>query len=77
MTEAELYDTNRPNLCAALRWKGMFVWAEPDPTAQRSNTAIFWCLQTQTSLGPDGKVAEPAKCDGAGRSCHCAELTQA
>jgi hypothetical protein len=77
MTEAERYDTNRPNLCAALRWKGMFIWAERDPTVQPSNTGIFWCLHTQTSLGPDGKLAEPEVCSASERGCHCQELTVA
>jgi hypothetical protein len=74
MTEEERYTTERPNLCAALRWKGMFVWAEREPTVQRSNSGIFWCLHTQTSLGPDGNVAEPGKCSSEGRGCHCEEL---
>jgi hypothetical protein len=77
MTDAERFDTNRPNLCAALRWKEMFIWAEPDPTVQPSNTGYFWCLYTQTCLGPDGKLAEPAECASPERSCHCRELTLA
>jgi len=77
MTEAERYDTKRPNLCAALRWKEMFIWAEHDPTVQPSNTGIFWCLYTQTSLGPDGKLAEPGLCAASERGCHCQELNVA
>jgi hypothetical protein len=77
MTETERYDTNRPNLCAALRWKEMFIWAEHDPTVQPSNTGIFWCLYTQTSLGPDGKLAEPGSCATSERGCHCQELAVA
>jgi hypothetical protein len=77
MTETERYDTNRLNLCAALRWKEMFIWAEHDPTVQPSNTGIFWCLYTQTSLGPDGKLAEPGFCATSERGCHCQELTVA
>ncbi len=77
MTEAERFDTNRPNLCACLRWKEMFIWAEHDPTVPPSNTGIFWCLHTQKSLGPDGKVAEPASCDSPERSCHQSQLTYA
>jgi hypothetical protein len=77
MTEAELFDTNRPNLCAALRWKEMFIWAEHDPTVQPSNTGHFWCLHTQNVLGPDGKRVEPGSCDSSERGCHCKELTVA
>ncbi len=73
MTEAERYDTNRPDLCSALRWKGMFIWAEHDPTVQRSNTGAFWCLYTQNPLGPDGKLAEPEFCASKKRGCHCQE----
>jgi hypothetical protein len=40
----------------------MFIWAEHDPTVQRSNTGSFWCFHTQNCLGPDGKVAEPEFC---------------
>ena len=77
MTEAERYDTNRENLCALLRWKGMFIWAERDETVQPSNNGIFWCLHTQNPLGPDGKLAEPGFCESSQRGCHCKELTLA
>jgi hypothetical protein len=73
MTEAERYDTNRPNLCPALRWKEMFIWAEHEPTVPRSNTGSFWCLHTQNCLGPDGQVAEPEFCCNAERGCHAHE----
>jgi len=75
MTEAERYETNRPNLCAALRWKEMFIGVEHDPTVQRSNNASFWCLYTQNCLGPDGELAEPEFCATSKRSCHCQEIT--
>lgn len=71
MTEIDRYDTNRPHLCSALRWKSMFIWAEHDQTVQRSNTGSFWCLYTQTCIGPDGKLAEPEGCDAPERQCHC------
>lgn len=71
MTENERYDTNRENLCESLRWKSMFIWAEPDPTVQRSNTGSFWCLHTQKPLGPDGESAEPEFCASPERGCHC------
>jgi hypothetical protein len=77
MTEAERYDTNRPNLCAALRWKEMFIGVERDPTVQPSNTGSFWCLYTQNCLGPDGLVAEPELCASGERGCHRVDLTVA
>ncbi len=73
MTESERYDTNRPNLCPSLRWKGMFIWTEHDETVQRSNTGSFWCFHTQNCLGPDGQVAEPEFCCSAERGCHAQE----
>jgi hypothetical protein len=72
----EWYDTNRPNLCSCLRWKGMFIWAEPDPTVPPAGDTAFWCLRTQTCLGPDGQTVEPGNCDASERKCHCADLTQ-
>lgn len=73
MTEAERFDTNRPNLCANLRWKGMYIWAERDPTVGPTSDGCFWCQHTQTCLGPDGGVAEPSLCDSHDRKCHSVE----
>lgn len=72
-SEADRFDPNRENLCSSLRWKGMFIWAEKDPTVPPSNSGIFWCLHTQTCLGPDGKLAEPGNCDSSNRKCHRSE----
>jgi hypothetical protein len=77
MAEAEKFDTSHPNLCTALRWKEMFIWAEPDPSVPTANSGIFWCLYTQTCLGPDGKLAEPEFCASSERGCHCRDLTVA
>ena len=57
--ESERFNTNDPNLCAALRWKGQFILAESDPSVPACNDGLFWCLHTQTCIGPDGEVAEP------------------
>ena len=40
--------------CAYLRWKGMFIPAEWEPTVQRCNDRAFWCQKTSIVLGPDG-----------------------
>ena len=77
MTDAERFDINRPNLCLGLRSKEMFTWAEHDPSQERTYSGYFWCLHTQTCLGPDGKIVEPAECDSPGRSCHCQNSTLA
>lgn len=50
------------NRCANLRWKGMFIDAEWDPTVQRGNDRLFWCVHTQNCLGPDGKLAADDEC---------------
>jgi hypothetical protein len=57
------------NLCRRLRSKGMFVDAEPDPTVPNMSDGFFWCIQTMTCLGPDGKVAESESCRS-GRRCY-------
>jgi hypothetical protein len=70
ISEADRFNTNRPNLCSALRWKGQFILAERDPTVQRSNDGLFWCMHTQNCIGPDGEVAEPGNCCSKRRACH-------
>ncbi len=70
ITEAERFDTNRPDLCSCLRWKNHFVWAEPDPSVPPAEDGLFWCLHTQTCLGPDGGLAEPGNCSSPDRACY-------
>ncbi len=48
--------------CRLLRWKGMFIDVESDPTVPASNDQIYWCAETLTCLGPDGQVAAPVTC---------------
>lgn len=55
--------------CRCLRSKEMFVNAEPDPRIPSGRSGIFWCLHTHNCLGPDGQVAEPARCKP-GRGCY-------
>ena len=66
----ERFDTEDRNLCPALRWKGQFILAEADPLVQPSNDGLFWCMHTQTCIGPDGEVAEPGNCCQKSRGCH-------
>ena len=70
ITEAERFETNRPDLCHCLRWKGYFIHVEPDPTVPPSNEGLFWCLYTQSCIGPDGGLAEPGLCSAPGRACY-------
>jgi len=69
-TEAERFDTDHPELCHCLRWKGMFISSEKDPTVPPTNDGLFWCLYTQNCLGPDGQLAEPGNCSSSERACH-------
>lgn len=55
-------------LCRRLRWKGMFVETERDPTVPEATDGFCWCARTAGSLGPDGRVAEPGSCRP-GRAC--------
>jgi len=48
--------------CEALRWKGMFIDADDDPTVQPSNTRIYWCAFSQGAVGRDGEVVDEDTC---------------
>lgn len=64
------FDISNPNLCTALRWKGQFIQSQPDPDVQSSNDGLYWCMHTQTCIGPDGELAEPGNCSSRSRACH-------
>jgi hypothetical protein len=55
--------------CEKLRWKGMFVQAELDPTVQHSEDRAFWCQHTFKCLGPDGQAVGEEEC-APGRVCY-------
>jgi hypothetical protein len=46
----------------------MFVDVEPDPSVPNPRDGFCWCSLTHTCLGPDGRVADEARCGG-GRGC--------
>ena len=69
ITEADRFDTDRPGLCDALTWKGKFVPFETN-TDLPSNDGLFWCVYTQTCIGPDGQLAEPGNCASSDRKCY-------
>jgi hypothetical protein len=68
--KVDRFNTASPNLCPSLRWKGQFILSEANPDVQSSNDGLFWCMHTQTCIGPDGEVAEPGNCSSKGRGCH-------
>ena len=55
--------------CCQLRWKGMFIDAEPDPSIPNTRDGLYWCSHTMTCLGPDSRVADEQSCCG-GRRCY-------
>ena len=56
-------------VCHCLKWKGLYIDSPHDPTVQRSNDRLYWCVHTQTCIGPDNRVAEPENC-APGRACY-------
>jgi len=68
--DQERFDTSKETLCTSLRWKQQFISVEHDPTVPPSNDGLFWCMHTQTCIGPDGEVAEPGNCSSQNRKCH-------
>jgi hypothetical protein len=55
--------------CEALRWKGMYIDADDDPSVQLSNSRIYWCAYTQNPLGKDGAVVDEDTCTSS-RKCY-------
>ena len=69
-SELERFSTDRPGLCHCLRWKGMFIQVEHDPSIPPADDTAFWCLYTQNCIGPDGNLAEPGNCASASSACY-------
>jgi hypothetical protein len=57
-----------PNQCRFLRSKEMFIQSEPDPSVPSMRSGHFWCVHTQTVVGPDGKFVTQEDCS-AERMC--------
>jgi hypothetical protein len=55
--------------CEGLRWKGMFIDADDDPTVQLSNSRIYWCVYSQNPVGPDGALVDEDACTSS-RKCY-------
>ncbi|MBI3653213.1 MAG: hypothetical protein HY231_19470 [Acidobacteria bacterium] len=70
INEAEQYNTEHPELCPCLRYKQMFYEAPRDPEVPRSNDIHFWCVYTQSVLGPDGQLVVPDACTSPSRKCY-------
>jgi hypothetical protein len=70
ITEAERNNASQTQLCPHLRWKGMFVGVEHDPSIPSMSSGNFWCVYTHNCLGPDRELAEPGNCSSPGRACY-------
>jgi len=55
--------------CDFLRWKGLYIEAEWDPTVPHGNDRIFWCQKTYNAAGPDGRLVDDYECNPA-RPCY-------
>ena len=64
------FNTDDPNLCPHLRWKGMFIGVEHDATVPSTRSGHFWCVYTHSCLGPDREIAEPGNCSSSDRACY-------
>jgi hypothetical protein len=65
------FDTNRAGICPSLRWKNQFVLVHRDAAESANHEGLFWCLDTQNCIGPDGGIAEPETCTSKLRECYC------
>jgi len=70
MKQAIRFNIDHPDLCPALRWKGQFTMSEDDATVPSTRDNHYWCVYTQTCVGPDNKLAEPHDCSSPVRGCH-------
>jgi hypothetical protein len=60
-----------PEVCRHLRTKTAFG-SDGGPRLWQlgeSTTAVYWCLRTMETFGPDGSFCHPQSC-GSGRRCH-------
>lgn len=55
--------------CRCMRSKEMYIDSEHDPTVPGSHSGLFWCMHSQSCLGPDGQVVTPESCK-ASRDCY-------
>jgi hypothetical protein len=56
------------NSCRFLRSKEMYIHSEPDPTVPSGRSGHFWCVHTQTMIGPDGRPVQQEGCNSS-RMC--------
>ena len=56
--------------CSNLRCKSMYYGSEERPgRLHESEVMTYWCIHTQSALGPDREEAFPSSCQP-GRACY-------
>jgi hypothetical protein len=70
LSQAERFNRGNADLCPALTWKGQFTPAVHDPSVPATSDHQYWCVYTQTCIGPDNQIVEPYVCSDPKRSCH-------
>ena len=70
LSQAVRFNRTSPDVCPALMWKGQFTSAEHDPTVPSTSDHQYWCVYTQTCVGPDNGLVEPYLCSRKNRSCY-------
>ena len=68
LSHAVRFNRNSPDICPALTWKGQFTPAEHDPSVQSVSDHQYWCVYTQTCIGPDNGFVEPYACSKKNRT---------
>ena len=63
------------SVCRLLRTKTAFGFIEDDTPwhESESTTAVYWCLSTMETAGPDDQFCHPTMCRS-GRECYQAGL---
>jgi len=69
LAQAVRFNRSSPDLCPALTWKGQFTPAKYDPSVPSIDDHQYWCVYTQTCIGPDNQLVEPYACSKKNRAC--------
>ena len=71
LSQAFRFDRHNPDICPALVWRSQFTQEPaPDASGQATIDHQYWCVYTQTCVGPDNGFTEPYLCSDPNRTCH-------
>ena len=76
LANAARFDRRNADLCPALVWKSQFSQTPEDPTASSTIDDHYWCVYTQTCVGPDNGLVEPYRCSNTKRACRLKAIQQ-